>query len=99
MTAPTIHREQADAPEPHPGPAAVLAALAQFSSPGSLAMVDAEIDAAYRASLEAGDPSPLRKVLDRWWLVVRVQRGEVQPERPRGREQLAEVLARRGAAG
>lgn len=85
--------------EPHPGPAQVLAALAQFSTPGTLAMIDREVDEAYRAGLEQGDMAPLRKVLDYWWYVVRVNRGEVSPERVDGAQVLRAALARRGATG
>ncbi|HEV2348078.1 MAG TPA: hypothetical protein VGS97_28585, partial [Actinocrinis sp.] len=81
-------------------PAEVLAALAEFSTPETLTMIDREVDEAYRASLEQGDPAPLRKVLEHWWLVVRVNRGGAEPPGPpRGREQLAEALARRGIIG
>jgi hypothetical protein len=98
MAAPTIHREQPGTPEQPPGPAAVLAALAEFSPAETLALIDAQIDRAYRESVAAADPGPLRAVLEHWWLVVRANRGEARPARTGGREQLAAALARRGAA-
>lgn len=79
MTAPTINRDRTEEPDGHPGPAQVLAALAEFSTPETLAMIDQEVDEAYRAGIDAGDTEPLRKVLDHWWYVVRVNRGEVHP--------------------
>lgn len=89
MTAPTIDRDRTDSGEPRPGPAQVLAALAEFSAPETLAMIDKQIDEAYRTGLDQGSPEPLHRVLDHWWLVVRVQRGEVEPPfEPMTREKL-----------
>lgn len=96
MTAPTIDREQSDTPERPPGPAAVLAALAEFSAPETLAMIDAQVDEAYRAGLAAGDPEPLAKVLEHWWYVVRVNRGEAHPAV--SADPRAEMIARWEAA-
>lgn len=101
MTAPTISRGHSSAPDGEPGPAEVLAALAEFSTPETLAMIDREVDDAYRAGLAAGDTEPLRRVLDHWWLAVRLNRGEPHPEPAglSGPEHLAAALARRGVTG
>lgn len=96
MTAPTIDRDRTDSGEPRPGPAQVLAALAEFSDERALAMIDKQIDEAYRKGLDEGSPEPLHKVLDHWWLVVRVNRGEVSP--PMSADPRAEFKARWEAA-
>jgi hypothetical protein len=89
MSAPTVDRSKTTHGEPHPGPAEVLAALAQFSAPDTLEMIDRQVDEAYRASLAQGDPAPLRRVLEHWWFVVLVNRGEAEPRRSAGgREEL-----------
>lgn len=89
MSAPTLGRSDTTHGEAPPGPAEVLAALAQFSPPETLVMIDRQVDEAYRASLGAGDPTPLQKVLEHWWLVVRLNRGEVDPPfEPMTREKL-----------
>lgn len=96
MSAPAVERPGTDPGEPHPGPAEVLAALAEFSTPGTLAMIDRAVDDAYREGLASGDMEPLRKVLERWWHVVRVNRGEVEPpRRPSGREELIAAWERK----
>lgn len=99
MSAPAVERPDTTPGEPHPGPAEVLAALAEFSTPGTLAMIDRDVDDAYRQGLAAGDMEPLREVLDRWWHVVRVQRGEIRPPMTDGPGMLRAELARRGATG
>jgi hypothetical protein len=99
MSAPAVERPDTDTPERPPGPAQVLAALAQFSTPGTLAMIDREVDDAYRQGVAQGDMEPLRRVLERWWHVVRVQRGEIRPPMTDGPGMLRAELARRGLAG
>lgn len=95
-----MDRPGTDSDDANPGPAEVLTALARFSTAETLAAIDREVDEAYRASLAEGSPAPLRKVLDHWWDVVRVARGEIAPaHEPDGAAQLAAALARRGITG
>jgi hypothetical protein len=96
MSAPTTDRPGTDSGDATPGPAEVLAALARFSTAETLTAIDRQVDEAYRVSLAQGSPAPLQEVLDHWWRVVRVARGEIDP--PMSPDPMAQFIARWEAA-